>query len=294
MEGASSRRTTARSPSGTACKGRSTTPSWTASSWSSRPASRSTRRSAPGPSGEMKHAIDHWRKQFRGEAPVKDDADVTDADIAAHNLVLWGDPSSNKVLAKIADKLPIRWDGDKVVVGADSYPAADHVPLLIYPNPLNPKRYVVLNSGFTFREYDYLNNARQIPKLPDYAVIDVRHAAVVAAAGGGRRRPGSSTSSGNCRRTGGSEPTTEHTEDTEKDKTNPLSSCLPCVPWLSSTPAPPSAGNSTVSDSAPPACRRPSPSPPAGSPAGRTRPPASTSDGASRSWSARWSSRPTC
>jgi hypothetical protein len=32
---------------------------------------------------------------------------------------------------------------------------------------------VVLNSGFTFREYDYLNNARQVPKLPDFAVIDV-------------------------------------------------------------------------------------------------------------------------
>jgi len=31
-----------------------------------------------------------------------------------------------------------------------------------------------LNSGFTFREYDYLNNARQTPKLPDYAVVDVR------------------------------------------------------------------------------------------------------------------------
>ena len=88
--------------------------------------------------------------------------------------MLWGDPSSNKVLAKIADKLPIRWDGDKVVVGADTFPAADHVPVLIYPNPLNPKKYVVLNSGFTFREYDYLNNARQMPKLPDYAVIDVR------------------------------------------------------------------------------------------------------------------------
>jgi hypothetical protein len=44
---------------------------------------------------------------------------------------------------------------------------------MIYPNPLNPKRYVVLNSGFTFREYDYLNNARQTPKLPDFAVVDV-------------------------------------------------------------------------------------------------------------------------
>jgi hypothetical protein len=33
---------------------------------------------------------------------------------------------------------------------------------------------VVVNSGFTFREFDYLNNARQTPKLADYAVIDTR------------------------------------------------------------------------------------------------------------------------
>jgi dienelactone hydrolase len=123
---------------------------------------------------EMTRAIDHWRKQFRGEARVKDDADVDDADIAAHNLILWGDPSSNKVLAKIADKLPIRWDAKSVAVGRDTYNSAQHAPVLIYPNPLNPKRYVVLNSGFTFRDYDYLNNARQVPKLPDYAVIDLQ------------------------------------------------------------------------------------------------------------------------
>jgi hypothetical protein len=32
---------------------------------------------------------------------------------------------------------------------------------------------VVLNSGFTFREYTHLNNARQIPVLPDWAVVDL-------------------------------------------------------------------------------------------------------------------------
>ena len=47
---------------------------------------------------EMNHAVDAWRKQFRGEASIKADDAVTDADIADHNLVLWGDPSSNKVL----------------------------------------------------------------------------------------------------------------------------------------------------------------------------------------------------
>lgn len=122
---------------------------------------------------EQKHAIDHWRQQFRGEAQVKDDIQVTDADLAASNLVLWGDPFSNKVLARLADKLPIRWDAQGVHVGAQNFAADHHAPVLIFPNPLNPKRYVVLNSGFTFREYDYLNNARQVPKLPDWAVVDL-------------------------------------------------------------------------------------------------------------------------
>jgi hypothetical protein len=76
-------------------------------------------------------------------------------------------------LAKIAAKLPVTWDKGFVRVGGKQYGADHHVPVLIYPNPLNPKRYVVLNSGFTFREYDYLNNARQVPKLPDFAVVDV-------------------------------------------------------------------------------------------------------------------------
>jgi len=122
---------------------------------------------------EMKHAVDHWRKQFRGDAPVKSDTEIMDADIKNSNLVLWGDPSSNKVLAKIADKLPIRWNDYGLRFGGQTYDAATHIPVLIYPNPLNPKKYVVLNSGFTFREYDQLNNARQVPKLPDYAVIDI-------------------------------------------------------------------------------------------------------------------------
>ena len=37
---------------------------------------------------------------------------------------------------------------------------------MVYPNPLNREKYVVLNSGLTYREYDDLNNARQVPKLP--------------------------------------------------------------------------------------------------------------------------------
>lgn len=122
---------------------------------------------------EQSRAIREWRRQFRGDAMVRKDTDVSDADIASSNLVLWGDPQSNLILAKIAAKLPIEWTESGIRYHGQTYDAATHMPVLIFPNPLNPEKYVVLNSGFTFREFDYLNNARQHPHLPDWAMIDI-------------------------------------------------------------------------------------------------------------------------
>jgi pimeloyl-ACP methyl ester carboxylesterase len=126
---------------------------------------------------EFEHAVTHWRRQMRGDVVVKLDNEITAQDIAESNLVLWGDAEANHIFAKIANKLPIRWTASEVVVGDRRFDAAFHAPIAIYPNPLNPEKYVVLNSGFTYREYDYLNNARQVPKLPDWAIVDVRVAA---------------------------------------------------------------------------------------------------------------------
>ena len=43
---------------------------------------------------------------------------------------------------------------------------------MIYPNPLNTGKYVVLNSGLTFRE-NHKSNAVQNPQLPDWAILDL-------------------------------------------------------------------------------------------------------------------------
>jgi hypothetical protein len=122
---------------------------------------------------ELSRATNQWRSQFRGEARVKDDSEISDDDIASSNLILWGDPQSNRLLAKILPQLPIHWDAQNITVGKQTFASAHHAPIYIFPNPLNPNRYVVLNSGFTFREYDYLSNARQVPKLPDFAIVDL-------------------------------------------------------------------------------------------------------------------------
>ncbi|MEO2046337.1 MAG: prolyl oligopeptidase family serine peptidase [Pirellulales bacterium] len=123
---------------------------------------------------ELAHFVEHWRRHFRGDATIKDDSEVTEADIESSNLILFGDVASNQLIGKIAHQLPLQWTGEFVIVGDRKFDAAHHALVLVYPNPLNSKRYVVLNSGFTYREFAYLNNARQVPKLPDWAVIDLR------------------------------------------------------------------------------------------------------------------------
>jgi hypothetical protein len=100
---------------------------------------------------------------------------LTDADIAAKNLILWGDPTSNRILTRLlaTGKLPLTWDAKTLTFRGKTYDAARHAPILIFPNPLNPSRYVVLNSGLDFRADGYTNNALQTPKLPDWAIVDL-------------------------------------------------------------------------------------------------------------------------
>jgi len=114
-----------------------------------------------------------FAKWMRGDTRVKDDRAVSPGDIADYNLILFGDPGSNSVLARIGGKLPIHWTKKEIVMGDRKFSAADRVVALIYPNPLNPQRYVVVNSGHTFGEKEFRGtNALLFPRLGDYAVMD--------------------------------------------------------------------------------------------------------------------------
>ena len=126
---------------------------------------------------ESNHSMLHWRKHYRGDIRRVNDTDLSDDQIANSNLVLFGDAQSNQIIAKVLKDLPVTWTDQQIKIGKTSVPSKSHVPILVYPNPLNPDRYIVINSGFTFREYDYLNNARQTPKLPDWALVDVTEGA---------------------------------------------------------------------------------------------------------------------
>jgi hypothetical protein len=130
----------------------------------------------------MAHFDRMWAKYFRGHPFMKDDKDVTAVDLAKYHVVLFGDPGSNRLIAKIMakgkGKLPFRWTKDTVSIGAQTFPAKDNFPALIYPNPLNPSKYVVLNTGLTIVDREY-NGDYGMPQWGDYAIVAVKDGAEV-------------------------------------------------------------------------------------------------------------------
>jgi hypothetical protein len=74
----------------------------------------------------------------------------------------------------------VRWSRETVAIAKQEFPAANHLPVLAYPSPLAPSRYVVLNSGLTIAENSYTSDY-SMPTLGDIAVLQVQPGADGAA-----------------------------------------------------------------------------------------------------------------
>src|SRR5262249_15453901 len=122
----------------------------------------------------LKRFAYEWHRYFRSDLPIKADTAVIEDDVRRCNLILLGDPGSNPWIANVLPKLPLHWTREELQIGGERYAAADHVPLLIQPNPLAEGRYVVLNSGHTFHEKELASlNYLLFPRLGDWAVLMV-------------------------------------------------------------------------------------------------------------------------
>jgi hypothetical protein len=133
-----------------------------------------------------------WRSETCGfrrvDHPVKLDTQVTPEDIRDRNLILWGNDRTNAIIRRINAKLPVRLDGNKVIVGGKTCDYDDVALALIYPNPLNPERYACVFSGNVWmaienlwvsqwsedkatKTVNYFKIGGGYPMLPDYLVF---------------------------------------------------------------------------------------------------------------------------
>ncbi len=126
---------------------------------------------------EAEHFLVRWRSLMRGDAIVRKSGEVTEQDIKDCHLVVWGTPNTSsfmrKLLAHNSFSDILTWNEKGVKIGGQEGLVGNSVPVLCYPNPLNPSRYIILNSGLTFREVHDKTNSLQNPKLPDWAILDI-------------------------------------------------------------------------------------------------------------------------
>lgn len=128
---------------------------------------------------ELNHLRDRWSALFRGTLPEKRADKVTDDDIRDANLIIFGDSTNNSMIDRIVAKgnpfTMLKNPMSKITsedVRGRGKSDGKFTLSLIYPNPLNPEKYVVFNSGPTFREAHDRTNSLQNPKLPDWVVYD--------------------------------------------------------------------------------------------------------------------------
>lgn len=110
------------------------------------------------PHPAMERFLNEFAKWMRADPRTVEAAALTPAQIRDHNLILFGDAQSNAAIRRLEAKLPMKIDG---------------ATALIHPNPLNPARYVVINSGHTFGEKEFKGtNALLFPRLGDWATFN--------------------------------------------------------------------------------------------------------------------------
>jgi len=122
--------------------------------------------------------LDRFEKEFdkwlRAKIRIVDDKDVTEEMMQQHHLILFGDPGSNSILADVVNQLPIAWSEKSIVADGKTIDPDKQGLAMIYPNPLQNNKYIVINSGHTFHEAQFkASNAQLYPRLGDFAILDI-------------------------------------------------------------------------------------------------------------------------
>ncbi len=109
-----------------------------------------------------------WERFAKGEPTMLGADEVDKKTIKNNNLILFGTPSSNRLVGEVVDDLPVRFTSGTVQLAGHSYDLDEHGLWLIYPNPLNQERYVVLNAGVPWGKE--LPENHKYDMIPDFMV----------------------------------------------------------------------------------------------------------------------------
>jgi len=123
---------------------------------------------------ELASQVGIWSEEWDGFADgaprVCTDSELLHAEIDRSNLVLFGTPETNSVIARLADRLPIEIGDHRYAILGRTFEGDDLGLVLCYPNPLNPDRYVLIYAGELYGRKLSINHKHDL--LPDFLVFD--------------------------------------------------------------------------------------------------------------------------
>ena len=123
---------------------------------------------------EVKQDAERFRKEWRafakGWAPIFKDSEVTDDLMAKRNLILFGEPATNRLLADFADSLPVKWNRDEATIAGRTYSMKRRGLAFVYPNPKQAGRAVVIFSGIPWG--DHLPSNHMWDLMPDFILYE--------------------------------------------------------------------------------------------------------------------------
>jgi len=116
----------------------------------------------------------YWRDWQKQDLRLFKDTEITDADLAKYSLMLIGGPEANRVTAKLAAKLPLKISSDQIVLDGKAFAVKDAAVQVLYPNPLNSDRYVLVIAGTSADGMFFSDPLDRELDAWDYVIMDGR------------------------------------------------------------------------------------------------------------------------
>ncbi len=124
---------------------------------------------ASGENKELSKTNKEIAKSIANGAPCFADINAPSQLSGSHNIILIGTQETNLWLSKMCSELPVRTQKGQLTAGAKIYDGYSTGFILVYPNPLNPEKYVAVFSGTSakameniLKAYSQIKNLRPI------------------------------------------------------------------------------------------------------------------------------------
>jgi predicted esterase len=88
--------------------------------------------------------ISYWKNWQKYEPRVFKDTELTEADMKKYSLILFGSAEANLISKKLVDKIPLKVSSEEFEIAGKKFLAKNACITMIYPNPLNAERYILI------------------------------------------------------------------------------------------------------------------------------------------------------